>query len=78
MSRERPGSERLRDQALSCSTEKAPTAATATAISTRRLSHSLPLGVGAAAAVANQTHPLCMFTITIQHDHVRGRCRDRQ
>jgi hypothetical protein len=107
MSRERPdGERRRRDQALSCSTVNAPTAATATAISTswpshgwfepaatavttvrwstgdtRRCTcppdhHSLP--IGANAAVAIHTHRLCMLTITIQHDQVRDRCRDRQ
>jgi hypothetical protein len=54
MSRERPdGERRRRDQALSCNTVKAPTAAVTTAISTSRPSHSLPLGVGAAAEFAN-------------------------
>jgi hypothetical protein len=40
--------------------------------------HSLPMGASAAAAVAIHTNPLCMLTITIQHDQVRDRCRDRQ
>jgi hypothetical protein len=61
MSRERPdGERRRRDQALSCSAVKAPTAAAAAATSTSRPSHSLPLGIGAAATVATQTYRPCM------------------
>lgn len=61
MSRERPdGERRRRDLALSCSAVKAPTAAAATAISTSRPSHSLPLGVDAAATGAIQTYRPCM------------------
>jgi len=54
MSRERPdGERRRRDQALSCSAVKAPTAAAATATSTSRPSDPLPLGIGAAAEFAS-------------------------
>jgi hypothetical protein len=106
MPRDRPdGERRRRDQALTCSTVKAPTATTATAISTSRSSpgwsglaatavattrwsvhrtcpppdhNSLPAGASAAAAVAIHAYRLYMFTITIQHGHLRDRCRDRQ